>query len=135
MDKLAKPLWYVGLTALVLLGINTGLVKLGIGPADGVAADARIFAGIGFPSLATALFGALQALLALGLVVRRTRSLSAIGLAATFTVATGALFVDGTIAFGFASILFIVLALVFAAWPTAPRRAATSDVQVASSPG
>jgi hypothetical protein len=91
---------------LFVLGAATGLVKI-----FGLKADVEIFARLGFSYGATVAFGAAQLLFALLLLSRGAARLGAWLLAASFVVATLGLFVSRIWAFGFASLLFIAMAL------------------------
>jgi hypothetical protein len=109
---LKRILWWAALAALVVLALNTGLVKLGIGPAAGVEADREIFARLGIGPVMLAAFGVVQILAGLSLLAQRTRQIGAMILSFTFVMATTGLFISGIVGFGFASLLFIAVSLV-----------------------
>jgi len=104
---------------LTLLGVSTGAVKIA-----GMEQEMLIFREAGFPDALTVAFGVLQLVAALLLIHPRTVRLGAAILIATFVVATGVLFVNGMVAFGIFSLLFIAMAAAQVAFP--PDRAATS---------
>ena len=79
----------------------------------------RIFAEAGFSYSATVAFGVLQLIAALMLLRAQSVRLGAGLLLVSFVVATGVLFVNGIIAFGLASLLFIAMAGLLVARPPA----------------
>lgn len=94
---------------LTLLSIATGAVKLAYMPEE-----MALFRGAGWPDTATVGFGVLQLALGLLLIPNATTRAAAVGMAVTFVVATGVLFVNGMMAFGMFSLLFIASAVVHA---------------------
>ena len=104
---------------LTLLGISTGLVKIFF-----MENEMVIFRNAGSPDWLTVVFGVVQLLAALLLIPSRTVRLGAAMLIPTFVIATGVLFVNEMFTFGVVSLLFIVMAVVQAAFP--PERAASS---------
>ncbi len=112
--QLAKK---IGLILLIPLSLATGGVKL-----FSFEADIEVFASIGFSTTATLLFGVIQVIGGLLLILPQTRKIGTGVMAFTFVIATIALFASGTTAFGIFSILFILLALV----PFLPERQETA---------
>lgn len=95
------------LVIFILLSLATGAVKL-----FGLPADIEVFSSLGFSAAATFWFGVVQVLGGLLLIYLPTRRLGASIILITFLFATLALFVSGNTAFGWFSILFVLLALV-----------------------
>ncbi len=100
---------------LVLLGVSTGAVKLAQ-----MAEEMEILANAGIGTVPTMAFGAVQLVAALGVIPARTRRPAGVVLALTFVAATGVLFVNGLVAFGVFSLLFIAMAVVAAGPDSAP---------------
>jgi hypothetical protein len=105
-----RRLLLVGRVLIVLFALSSGAYKLAFGPAD-----VEIYAHLGFSPVATAVFGGVQALFGLLCLPARTRSAGAVGLAGCNAVATGALFAAGIQPFGWASLVFVAMALVLLA--------------------
>ncbi|MBX2796733.1 MAG: DoxX family protein [Myxococcales bacterium] len=107
-------LW-INRVLLTLLSISTGAVKI-----YRMEEEMFIFREAGFPDVATIAFGVVQLGLGLALIPAFTTHAAAWGMAVTFVLATGVLFVNGMIPFGMFSLLFIASAVVHARlWPTA----------------
>lgn len=94
------------LVLLILLSISTGLVKI-----FEMEDEMKLFRGAGINDTLTLLFGVIQTIGGILLIPTKTRRLGAIIMAITFALATIVVFVNEMIAFGFFSILFIVLAV------------------------
>ena len=100
-----KWLLWINRVLLTLLSISTGAVKLAQMDAEMV-----IFRNIGFPDVATILFGVVQLVGGLLLIPNKTTRLGAWVMLPTFAFATLVLFVNRMIPFGVSSILFIAMA-------------------------
>ncbi len=94
------------LVLLILLSISTGVVKL-----FQMEEEMKLFRDAGIGDTLTILFGVVQTIGGIMLIVPKTRKLSAGIMAITFTIATIIVFINGMMAFGFSSILFIALAV------------------------
>jgi uncharacterized membrane protein YphA (DoxX/SURF4 family) len=94
------------LVLLILLSISTGVVKL-----FQMEEEMKLFRGAGISDTLTILFGVVQTIGGVLLIVSKTRKLGAGIMAITFAIATVIVFINGMIAFGFSSILFIALAV------------------------
>ena len=114
MLRSMKLLTTIDRILLLLLGTSTGLVKI-----FGMAEEMQIFAEAGFSYGATVAFGVFQLVAALMLLRAERVRLGAGLLLVSFVVATGVLFVNGIIAFGLASLLFIAMAGLLVARPPA----------------
>ncbi len=112
MSRAARMLNHVLLT---LLSLSTGAVKLAQMPEE-----MEIFRQAGFPDWATMAFGVVQVAGGLLLLPPQTTRVGAVVTALTFAAATGVLFVNGLVAFGLFSLLFIASALGHAWSTTAP---------------
>lgn len=99
-------LW-VNRALLTLLSISTGAVKLAQMPEE-----MEIFRAAGFPDALTLGFGVVQLAGGLLLLPNRTTAVGAWVMVPTFVLATGVLFVNGLVAFGVFSLLFIASAVV-----------------------
>lgn len=112
-----KALNWIVFILLLALGLSTGLVKV-----FGFEADMKIFAALGFPAAAARLVGAVQAIASLLLLLPAARAAGALILAATFVLASAAVFASRMIPFGIFSLLFIAMALrVFSHARKSPR--------------
>ena len=100
-----NALFAINHVLLTLLGISTGLVKL-----FGMPEELEIYQNAGFSPAATFGFGVAQLALALALLHPKSARVGAIGLALSFVVATGILFVNEMTTFGVSSLLFIAMA-------------------------
>ena len=107
-------LLFINRVLLTLLGTATGAVKL-----FQMEQEMVIFAEAGFSTAATIAFGVVQIAAALLLLDARTARLGAGGLLISFVLATGVLFINGMIAFGVFSLLFIAMAALVIARPPA----------------
>lgn len=96
----------VNLVLLTLLSIATGF-----GKCFALEADVQIFASIGFGLLATIAVGAIQVIAGLLLHNPATQRYACIALILSFIIATAGLFASEMFTFGYASILFIVMAV------------------------
>lgn len=106
-------LLWINRVLLTLLSISTGAVKLARMPEE-----MELFRSVGIPDGATIAFGVVQLVLGLALLLPKTTHRAAWGMAATFALATGVLFVAGMTMFGVVSLLFIGSAVLHArAWP------------------
>jgi len=97
---------------LTLLGVSTGAVKLAQ-----MNQEMEIFRAAGFSDGLTIAFGVVQLGAALLLIPKPTVRLGASVLAVTFVLATGVLFVNGMLAFGVFSLLFILMAAIQVGYP------------------
>jgi len=100
-----KLLHTIDRVLLFLLGASTGAVKI-----FGMEEEMRIFAEVGFSHGATVAFGVFQLVAALLLLRNSTLRIGASLLLVSFVLATGVLFANGIVGFGFASLLFILMA-------------------------
>lgn len=105
--RAVRAVFLVDRGLIVLFALASGAYKLSFGEAD-----VAIYAHLGFSAVATAVFGGVQALFGLGLLVGRVRAPAAIGLAVCNTVATLALFAAGIQPFGWISWVFVAMAAV-----------------------
>lgn len=107
-------LW-VNRVLLTALSVMTGAVKIGR-----MAEEMHIFREAGFSDGLTVAFGVVQLALGLLLIPSATTRGAAWGMAGTFVLATGVLFLNGMVAFGVFSLLFIASAVAHARlWPRA----------------
>lgn len=105
-------LW-INRVLLTLLSVSTGAVKIAR-----MSEEMEIFREAGFSDGSTVAFGVVQLALGLLLVPNATTRGAAFGMAATFALATGVLFVNGMVPFGLFSLLFIASAVAHGmAWP------------------
>ena len=104
-----KVALWVNRILLTLLSISTGAVKL-----VQMEEEMHIFREAGVGDGLTLAFGAIQLMLGLLLLPNQTTRPAAYGMAVTFVLATGVLFVNGLVAFGVFSLLFIASAWVHA---------------------
>ena len=103
---------------LVLLSFATGITKLIKMPEE-----MALFAAAGFTDTATFIFGGLQVLSAILLLITTTRRIAAGLLSLSYLVATIVVFINGLIIFGAFSISFIALAAYFFLFPQLKRQA------------
>lgn len=99
------------LVILILLSISTGLVKI-----FGMEDEMKLFRGAGFSDALTLVFGIIQTLGGLMLILPNTRRAGAITMAVTFAIATVVVFINGMVVFGLFSLLFIALAVYQFLW-------------------
>lgn len=116
----------INLVLLILLSVSTGLVKIARMPEE-----MELFANIGFADWMTIAFGVVQLIAGLALVADRTRRVAAAVLIATFVIATSALFMNGIVVFGVASLLFLAMAAL-AMRPLEPLRPAQASATAAA---
>ncbi len=93
------------LVLLILLGISSGTAKIMLIPGE-----MEFFQGAGFSKTLIVLFGITQLIGGILLVFKKVRKQGAIIIAITFCISTVFIFLSGKIAFGFFSILPILLA-------------------------
>lgn len=92
---------------LILLSLSTGLVKL-----FRMQEEMDLFQAVGWPMGLIIAFGVVQMIGGLLLILPVTRKYGAWIMIATFSIATIVLFLNGMVAFGLFSLLFIGLAIV-----------------------
>lgn len=90
---------------LILLSLSTGLVKL-----FQMQEEMELFQAVGWPMGLIIAFGVVQMIGGLLLILPVTRKYGAWIMIATFSIATIVLFLNGMVAFGLFSLLFIGLA-------------------------
>lgn len=93
------------LTLLVGLGISSGVAKIMLIPGE-----MSFFKGVGFSESFLVLFGITQLIGSILLVFKKLKKIGAFILAITFCISTICIFLNGTIGFGFFSILPILMA-------------------------
>ncbi len=98
-------LFLVNKILLLVLGFSTGLVKV-----FRMEAEMILFRKAGFPDGLTILFGLAQIVATAMVLYRPAARYGAVTLGVTFAIATGVLFVNRMIPFGFFSLLFIGMA-------------------------
>lgn len=103
--KIAKTILLV---LLILLSIATGVTKLIQMPEE-----MELFRGAGFPDILTIVFGVVQVAGGLLLIPKNYRHLGARVMLATFCIATVVVFINEMMAFGFSSMLFILMTVPF----------------------
>lgn len=101
-----KTLFLINRILLILLGIGTGAVKIAHMPAE-----MQLYANGGFGATFTVGFGMLQLLAALLCLSNKTLRPGAAVLGLSFAFATCLVFINQMWVFGFASLLFIAMAL------------------------
>lgn len=101
-----KILNIILLVVLILLSISTGLVKI-----FRMEDEMVLFRGAGISDPLTIFFGIIQTIGGILLILPKTRKMAAALMAVTFVIATIIVFINGMLAFGFSSILFIALAV------------------------
>ncbi len=100
-----KWLLWLNRVLLTVLSLATGAVKLA-----GMEAEMVIFREVGFSDSLTIAFGVVQLLGGLLLIANKTTRLGAWVMLPTFVFATIVLLVNGMMAFGASSLLFIAMA-------------------------
>lgn len=95
------------LILLVGLGVSSGLAKIMLIPGE-----MDFFKGVGFSQTLLILFGIIQLIGGILLILKKMRKIGASVIAITFFASTILIFLSGKIVFGFFSILPILLAVV-----------------------
>ena len=100
-----KILKKVNLVLLVLLSITSGTAKVMQMPQE-----VKFFGDAGFSDTSIILFGVMHLVGGILLVLQNTRKLGAVTMVVTFGISTIIIFTSGKLAFGFFSILPILMA-------------------------
>lgn len=100
-----KVLYKINLILIVLLSISTGLFKI-----MQQEADIQLFQVIGFNEIMTTIFGVIQLIGGVLMIIKKYRKIGALIMIPTYILATFVVFLNEMWAFGFFSIIFIVMA-------------------------
>ena len=103
--------YWINKILLTVLGTSTGLVKI-----FGMEKEMELFRNAGFNNTATIIFGIVQVVATALVWLPASLKIGAVVLGLTFLIATGVLFKNGMMPFGFVSLFFIAMAI-FVAYP------------------
>ena len=102
-----KTVKIIILVLLIALGISAGIAKVMLVPEE-----LDFFTSVGLSETLLMVFGVIQILAGLLLILKKFRKLGAFILAFTFCVSTILIFINGQTAFAFFSILPVLLTLI-----------------------